>query len=216
MIVGEIRQEARRFLQGHWNTLVPIWFIFFIIVGGASGFLQWILPVIGTLATLIVGGPMCMGVTMIFLRIYRKEPFEMGQVLDGFKDFSRTFTAYLLIAIFTFLWMLLLIVPGIIAGLGYSMTFFIMAENPGISATDAMSKSKQMMMGYKWDLFRLGLSFIGWMILCVFTCGIGFLWLESYIFASITLFYKKIKGETQDNPVTAEEPIKIFKEEEKV
>jgi len=193
MVVGDIRQEAKIMLQGLRTTLVPIWFIFFVILGAAGGLFQLIIPIIGSAVTLIIGGPMHMGMTKIFLRIYHKEAIELGQMFEGFYDFTRTFTAYLLIAIYVFLWALLLIIPGIIAALGYSMTFYLMAENPALPAQEAMRKSKEMMMGHKSDLFRLGLSFIGWAFLCVFTFGIGFLWLESYMMASFTAFYYKIK-----------------------
>lgn len=216
MIVGEIRHEARSFLQGHWNTLVPIWFIYFLITIGASALFRGEAALIGTLIMWALAGPLWMGMTRIFLRIWNKEPYELGQMFDGFKEFGRTLTAYLLILLYTLLWTLLLIVPGIIAGLGYSMTFFIMAEDPNISGSDAMRKSKEMMMGHKWDFFRLGLSFIGWMILAIIPFGLGILWLESYIFASMTIFYKKIKGETQGETIIAEEPVKIFREEEQV
>jgi uncharacterized membrane protein len=195
---------------------VPIWFIYFLICFGATAIFTGKATFLGTATLWILGGPLMMGITRIFLRIYHKEPFEMGQIFDGFKEFSRTLSAYLLIMLYTLLWMLLLIVPGIIAGLGYSMTFFIMAEDPNISASDAMRKSKEMMMGYKWDLFRLGLSFIGWFILAVIPAGIGLLWLSSYYAASYTIFYKKLKGESEAIPVTDEAPVKIFRDEEQV
>jgi uncharacterized membrane protein len=104
MIVGEIRQEARGILQGLWTSLVPVWFLFYVILMAAGGVIDLIIPVFGTVATLIIGGPMYMGVTRIFLRIYNKESFELVQMFDGFKDFARTFSAYLLMAIYTFLW----------------------------------------------------------------------------------------------------------------
>jgi uncharacterized membrane protein len=205
MILSEIRQEARGLLQGRWTELIPIWFIFFLITAGASSLLSGL----GGLITLVIGGPLTMGITFIFLKVYNREAFELGQLFDGFKDFSRTFTAYLLIAIYVFLWMLLLIVPGIIAALGYSMTFFIMAEDPNIAASDAMRRSKEMMFGHKTELFMLGLSFLGWAILASIPFGIGWLWLESYIYASFTIFYKRIKGETAAEPVAQPEPAPV-------
>jgi len=198
VIASEIRQEARERLQGLWTNLIPIWFIYFLIIGGAPGifgergaFLAWMI-------NMAIGGPLAMSMTLIFLRIYKQEPFELGQVLEGFKQFSRAFTTYLLIAIYVFLWMLLLIVPGIIAALGYTMTFFIMAENPEMPATEAMRRSKQMMFGHKWELFNLGLSFLGWLIVSALTFGIGLLWLQSYVMASVTIFYHKIKGQQEE------------------
>lgn len=205
MILSEIRTEARGLLQGRWTELIPVWFIFFLITAGASS----VFSGLGGLVTLVIGGPLTMGITRIFLKVYDKQAFELGELFDGFKEFSRTFTAYLLIAIYVFLWMLLLIVPGIIAALGYAMTFYIMAEDPNIAARDAMRKSKEMMFGHKTELFMLGLSFIGWAILATIPFGIGWLWLESYIMTSITIFYKRIKGETVAEPVVQPEPAPV-------
>ena len=78
------------------------------------------------------------------------------------------------------------------------MSNFIMAENPEMSAKEAMEVSMEMMRGNKWRLFCLELSFIGWGILCLFTLGIGYLWLNPYINASLAAFYDDVSrtGET--------------------
>ncbi len=191
----EIRAEARTQLEGHWTELIPVWIIYLLIFAGIGfvfgsdgGFLNMA-------ANLVLGGPFLMGITGIFLKLYRREPFELGNLFDGFKDFSRTLSAYLLISLYVFLWLLLLIVPGIIAALGYSMTFFIMADNPNLPASEALRQSKAMMQGHKTELFLLGLSFIGWILLAILTMGIGLLWLNSYVYASYTIFYHRIKGQ---------------------
>jgi uncharacterized membrane protein len=194
MIYSEIRTEARNMLTGQWTPLVPYWFLYLLIMLGGSAIFRGNAEILGTLITWVLAGPMIMGMTKIFLHVYHKEPYELGQLFEGFKDFSRCASAYLLILLYVILWMLLLIVPGIIAGLGYSMTFFILAENPTLPASEAMRQSKAMMMGHKTDLFMLGLSFIGWAILATIPFGIGWLWLESYIYAAVTIFYHKIKG----------------------
>ncbi len=98
--------------------------------------------------------------------------------------------------IFTILWSLLLIVPGIIAAISYLMTFYIIADDNTIRAMDAIDKSKTMMYGYKMKYFKMVLRFIGWCLLCLFLAlGIGFLWL---IYVSNAKFYEDIK----DNPIS--------------
>lgn len=97
-------------------------------------------------------------------------------------------------AIYTFLWTLLLIVPGIMAGYSYAMTDYILAENPNLSAGEAIALSKEMMTGNRWRLFCLELSFIGWDILCAFTVGIGNLWLRPYKQAAMAAFYREVSG----------------------
>ena len=94
--------------------------------------------------------------------------------------------------------MLLLIIPGIIAALSYSMTFYILADDNSIGAMDAIKKSKKMMDGYKWKYFCLGLRLLGWALLCVLTLGIGFLWLIPYAQVSVAKFYDDVKA----NPLT--------------
>jgi len=96
-------------------------------------------------------------------------------------------------SLFILLWSLLLIIPGIIAALSYSMTFYILADDNSIGAMDAINKSKKMMYGYKWKYFCLGLRFLGWAILCILRLGIGFLWLSPYVHVSVTKFYEDIK-----------------------
>ncbi len=93
------------------------------------------------------------------------------------------------------LWTLLLIIPGIIAGLSYSMVYFILAENPTISPMDAIRQSKEMMYGHKTEMFMLSLSFIGWCLLGVLSLGIGFLWIGSYMQTSMAIFYQELKAE---------------------
>ena len=114
MTASEYRQEARNLLQGLWTPLVPIWFIYLMIAGASGYVLGLVIPVIGSFASLIIGGPMMMGVTKICLRIYNRQKVELVQLFEGFSEFGRTFTAYILMVLFIFLWTLLLIVPGIL------------------------------------------------------------------------------------------------------
>jgi uncharacterized membrane protein len=103
-----------------------------------------------------------------------------------------SFIAYLLIIIFTILWALLLIVPGIIAAISYSMTFYIMADNKEMNAQDAIRKSKELMKGNKYRYFCLACRFIGWFLLSILSLGIGFLWLVPYFMTSNARFYESL------------------------
>ena len=118
---------------------------------------------------------------------------KVENIFEGFQNFKSAVGAYLLMLLFIFLWMLLLIIPGIIAAFSYSMTFYILADDPSISPMDAIDKSKAMMKGKKWKYFLLNLRFLGWALLCLLTFGIGFLWLIPYIQVSIAKFYDDIK-----------------------
>lgn len=116
--------------------------------------------------------------------------------------FSYTFNGYwrnvwagFLMVLFTYLWMLLLIIPGIIKAFAYSMTPYILKDYPELSANQAINLSVRMMKGHKFDLFYLYLSFIGWGILSVFTLGLGYLWLMPYMYASMAAFYQDVKND---------------------
>lgn len=82
----------------------------------------------------------------------------------------------------------------IIASYSYAMTEYILADHPELSASEAISRSKEMMEGNRWRLFCLEFSFIGWSILCAFTLGIGYLWLTPYKEAAKAAFYREISG----------------------
>ena len=97
------------------------------------------------------------------------------------------------------LWSLLLIIPGIIKGFSYAMTPYILEDNPELSATEAIHRSRMMMKGHKFDLFWLYLSFIGWAFLCLLTLGIGYIWLYPYIQASEAAFYEEVKADYELN-----------------
>ena len=193
MIYSEIRGEAQKLLKGQWGMLAVVWLIYFVLSYGISA----IFENLGFLVSLIVSGPFALGISAIILKLYRRENFHIEEMFEGFKDFSRALIAYLLISLYIFLWALLFIIPGIIAAIGYAMTFFIMAEDKDIPASVAMRKSKDMMLGHKSEYFMLLLSFIGWFLLSVISFGVGFLFLNSYIHMSSAIFYKKISGVSQ-------------------
>ncbi|MGC9361909.1 MAG: DUF975 family protein [Candidatus Syntrophosphaera sp.] len=200
----EIRRESRELLKDKWLNLALIWLILYAI----SAVLTSVTRGIGGLIPLILAGPFSLGIAMIFLKLRKGGDFRVEEMFDGFKDFTRSLVAYLLIALYVFLWSLLLIVPGIIASISYSMTFFILAEDPRIEAQEAMRKSKEMMHGHKTEYFMLMLSFIGWFLLSCLTFGLGFLLLSSYVTMASAIFYNKIKGIPlqQEQPETIPEP----------
>jgi uncharacterized membrane protein len=190
--------QACAALKWEWKTAI----IAFVIYVAVSGLLS-VIPILGWILALLTAGPLLVGFNKYFLRLYRQEETDFSQLFDGFSSFSSSLVAWLLCAIYVFLWSLLLIVPGIIAALSYSMTYFIISDNPGIDGLEALRKSKEMMRGYKGKLFCLACRFIGWFFLCLLTLGIGFLWLGPYWMTSKAAFYQdllakpeRVAGET--------------------
>ena len=119
---------------------------------------------------------------------------RIGNLFDFFRGWKAISVANLLRCIYCFLWSLLFVIPGIIAVLRYSMVPYILADNPELSASEALRMSKEMMRGNKGRFFCLGLSFIGWIILGALSFGIGFLWIDPYIHAAQADFYREISG----------------------
>jgi uncharacterized membrane protein len=194
-----IRMEARRLLVGKWGKLALVWLILYAIYIVSSSFSRW-----SFILTLIITGPFTLGIYNIFLKIWREEDFKIEEMFSGFKDFGRALGTYLLMTLYILLWSILLIVPGIIAAISYSMTFFILAEKPYLKPAEALRLSKKMMYGHKTQYFMLMLSFIGWCLLSILTFGIGFLFLYSYMTMASTIFYQQIKGEVSYEEIIIE------------
>lgn len=144
------------------------------------------------IAQFILGCIVTVGYARYNLRLVDGESPSMDTLFQYFPRWKTMVIAGLLQTLFIILWSLLFVIPGIIASYRYAMTRFILAENPELTAGEAIDRSKELMDGNKWRLFCLSLSFIGWGILCIFTLGIGNLWLTPYIQASFAAFYRDI------------------------
>lgn len=109
----------------------------------------------------IIFGPMYLGYHRAILELIRTKKVKVSTLFSGFKDFGVAFRAGWLCVIKLFLWSLLLFVPGIIAGIRYSMMFFILADNPNITAREAINNSKDMIEGRKWEFFKNFVLYFG-------------------------------------------------------
>jgi len=183
------------------------------------GFAPSISPIsnVLTIAMLIAAGPFALGFAGFFLKRIRGEQIAVENIFDGFTRFFPSFLVMFFTGLFTVLWSLLLIVPGIIKAFGYSMAFYIMYDNPEIKPLEALKKSQIMMKGYKMKLFLLELSFIGWIVLAFLSFGLGFLWLNPYMYLSIANFYENLKRNQEKGQAAppaenqAKPPIDLFK-----
>ena len=196
--------NARDSLKGVWGLAIGAFIVYFLVFCVVGHF-----PVIGNIATYIIAGPMTVGGVKFTLEVSRKGRPEIGQIFSGFDRFGTHLAAYLLQTIFVALWTLLLIIPGVIAALSYSMTYFIIAEDSSISASDAIAKSKIMMKGNKWKLVCLGFRFIGWFLMATLTFGIGFLWVGPYSYVSYAKFYDDLKTLDDQSWEGVSEPVTV-------
>lgn len=144
------------------------------------------------IAQLILGGPVKLGYSKFLLKMHDGQEAGVSDVFSQFGRFTDGLCLHLLTWLYIALWSLLFVIPGIIATYRYAMAPFILAENPGMTASQAIDASKKMMDGYKLDLFVLDLTFIGWRLLNLLTLGIGTLWLNPYVNAAYAAYYRDI------------------------
>ncbi|MEN6636944.1 MAG: DUF975 family protein [Clostridiaceae bacterium] len=147
------------------------------------------------IAMFIVGSAVELGYNKFNISMYESSSApKIETIFSRFSNLGNALLLRLLMTVKILLWTLLLIIPGIVAAYRYSMAPFIMAENPDLSATESVERSKQLMAGNKWRLFCLQFSFIGWLLLAALTGGIGGVFLRPYMKAATTAFYLDLTG----------------------
>lgn len=153
----------------------------------------------GGLLMLLLGGPITVGLNYFFVKNVRGERDELSVTTpftEAFRNYPRKLGGSLWMGLFVFLWGLLLVIPGIIKAISYSMTQYILADCPNVKATDALKLSMRMMSGHKWEYFVLGLSFIGWGLLSLLTLGIlGVFFTDPYMRSSFAEYYLEVRNQ---------------------
>lgn len=205
------RANARLYLgnkifANSWMVGLLVMLISSLILGFASGISVGI-------AAVILAGPLAFGTTRWFLLTSRNGSEPLDTMFDGFKyDFAQNMLLGLMIGLFTFLWSLLLIIPGIVKSYSYSMAYYIKCDHPEYNWKQCIDESRRIMRGNKWRLFCLDLSFIGWILLAglasAMTLGVGSimtLWINPYMTAARTSFYRSIATEKGDDSSYFEE-----------
>ena len=223
MTSSELRAIARRNLEGTWGISVGVALVAALlgglIVGTGSNinfnfnedtvrnlppiFWTVLLPLVSVagllgIVSFILGGTVELGYAKFLLKQYDRKQLQFSDLFSQFERFGTGFAQKFLRTLFTVLWSLLFIIPGIVKGLSYAMTPFILEEHPEMTASEAIKASMRLMDGHKMDLFILGLTFIGWQILACLTMGIGFLFLNPYMNAAYAAFYRSISGARQE------------------
>lgn len=180
---------------------IGILFLIALIIGlisGAAGFILGFIPGGAILASIIITPAFALSTVRVYLMLLGNKTPTVADAFSGFDDFWSAFKVTFLVGLFTYLWSLLFIVPGIVKGISYSMSTYILAENKGKKALECIKESKEMTNGHKGELFVLGLSFIGWYLLGCITLGIAFIWIVPYMSATYANAYQSLK------PVVAE------------
>lgn len=196
----EIRAKARQELKGYWTMPVLATLIYLTISSACA--MPNILSAsldsnafqgLSFLLQVFFLFPLVYGFTIAFLLFLREDKENtVESIFVGFKTYTRALAIILLKNVIIFLFSLLLIVPGFIKMLSYSMACYVSKDHPELSAYECLKRSKDLMWGHKWKLFLLLLSFLGWGLLCLLTLGIGFLWLYPYASVSMAVFYESL------------------------
>ena len=157
-------------------------------------------PLVTTIIQLIVSAILEIATINVYLKMSRSpEPVSVVDFLEGFNNWARAVLAIIWQVLWIFIWMMLFIIPGIIKAFAYSQTFYIIAEFKDVSVTKAMRISIEITKGRKWDLFVMYLSFLGWDIISLFTCGILQLWLMPYKNMTYTNAYHALMKEALES-----------------
>ena len=209
----DYKNSALDALKGSWPESIVTAIVYFAIAAvctapsalqGNGSDLLWVSPVLFVAASgstlllsLLFLSPLQVGYYNTFKRLHREgDTGLVGNLFSqGFGNWGHIVLGQLLMGIFIFLWSLLLIVPGIIKAYSYAMTPYILVDRPELSVRDAIRLSGRMMSGRKLDLFCLHLSFIGWMLLCILTLGIGILFLSPYMMTAQAAFYQDVRSD---------------------
>lgn len=206
--ISQLKDKALEQLKGNWTEPVLATLVYVVIVGVLAGMQE--IPKIGNLIYLVIAllfFPVYgAGYAIAMLTFFRGDKNNLiSKLFDPLKnEYGRYLGTMLLVAIYTFLWTLLFIIPGIIKSLSYAMTVYILKDNPEMNNNEAIELSMKMMDGYKWKLFVLQLSFLGWALLGILTLGIGYLWLFPYIQTTMAAFYEARKDDFTANNIVVE------------
>lgn len=196
----DLKSRAKIQLTGHWTLAVLTCLVYNIIIQSTSidtnapSFLKTEIVLTLNIIGIILYGPIQIGLSRFILKLATRESkAKFIDLFSGYDVFIKSLFMTIIILISIFIGTILFIVPGIIVGLMFSQVYYILAENPTISVIECLKQSSKMMDGFKGDLFILELSFIGWIIVCVLTLGVGFLWYSPYYEMTKGNFYIQLK-----------------------
>ena len=162
----------------------------------ASAVAAVIIVCISVLLKIFVFNPLEVGCYSFYKKNNIDNSTTLGESLkDGFGNYVHNFVTLFLADLFNALWLMLFIIPGCIKYYSYFMVPYIVKDNPELSATEAITRSREMMNGNKWRAFVMDLSFIGWHILGILTCGlVEVFWTAPYYYSTKAALYLELKN----------------------
>ena len=159
------------------------------VILGASA----VIILVALLLRIFLFNPLQVGGYRFFRKNLTNEKTAVGTVAEGFGQYGHTFLTLFLRDLFLFLWSLLLFIPGIVKAYSYMLVPYLLKDEPNLSATETITRSKELMNGHKWDAFMMDLSFIGWFLLGLITLNlVNIFWTNPYHESARAKFYSEL------------------------
>ena len=206
MEIKEVKQWAKEKVNGKRLLILVALIILsalsgYTVVNNKDSALSSLLSIAISLLLFIV----TVGYAKFMLNFINDKEYSLDQLWSYFGDWKNLATVWIHETVMVFLYYLLLIIPGIIKTISYSLVPYILVDDPNMSSSDVLDLSAKMMDGHKMDYFKLELSFIGWHLLAVLTLGILEIWIAPYQATAMAKFLIEVKSEYEKaNPKTVE------------
>ncbi|MFD1124692.1 DUF975 family protein [Lentilactobacillus raoultii] len=211
-----LKEDAKSILNSHFSFYFLLFlpaFILELISGVVFGYNAHPYPEPSDGASLLISwltSVLLVGVYFVCLDAIREkltydQPLQKSLFVFSNGDY---FVGALLLSIiqyiFIVLWMILLIIPGIVKAMAYSQTFFIyrdaIDQGEHIPYTEAITRSRRLMVGHKWEYFVMSLSFLGWALVVMVTAGIAAIWVQPYMSLSFANYYNELVRQENGQP----------------
>ena len=193
MTAKEIRAKAFAAVTQNLSTFLTIEIIYLFLTV-ATVFTMTLFG-LGSIFYVFIIGPLVFGSHKIAMRALRGERVTPAMLGDGFSPYGTCVRLRFFDQLFVSLWSILLVVPGILRAFSYALGTFVLADNPHMTHSEAREESIHLMEGNRWRLARLYLSFTGWLLLCVLTCGLLLFFVMPYMYTAVACFYEQVKAE---------------------
>mgnify|MGYP003305130217 CR=1 FL=1 len=191
-----LRQNARSQLGANifgntWIILGVVSFLYSAAIGALAS------TVVGVI---LLGGPLTYGLYRLLISTVNYKKVDLNDVASGVTEaFANSIVLYFLQTLFTMLWSLLFVIPGIVKSYSYAMAMYIQQDDPSKEGRECIEESRLMMDGHKWQLFCLDCSFIGWYLLGALCLGVGIFFVLPYHQLARTNFYLALKAEKEND-----------------
>ena len=188
MDLMQLMRKARTLLEPHWILSIGVCLVCGLMVAIPSELNRY-----GEIVSFLLAGPLQLGLCFFFLNLIKGKETRFELLFEGFKPLMTVLLSYAIITVLTVVGLVLLVIPGIVVALGFSMTYYIIAEDPEISFQAALEQSWKLTDGYKMELFELNLRFIPWYLLGVLCLIVGVLAVIPWHNTTLTLYYEDLK-----------------------